>query len=78
MPHIAVRVEKELAQIEGATADARRQSRQCRPGTAYSFGTMFDRYELWDMFILPIDRISGGGERSRSLACEPRRDRSSA
>jgi patatin-related protein len=67
MPNIAERVEDELAEIDEATSDAAGkadiaiQSAGLEP--AYPFRMMFDRYELWDMFILPIDRISGGGER---------------
>jgi predicted acylesterase/phospholipase RssA len=67
MPDIAKQVEDELAQVDQATADAAREAdaalQSAGLAVPYSFRTMFDRYELWDMFILPIDRVSGGGER---------------
>jgi hypothetical protein len=32
---------------------------------ALSFATLFRRYPLWDMFVLPIDDLSDAGERDR-------------
>ena len=67
LPGIAERVQDELAEIDAATADAADAADDAAPEGMEtplgSFRTIFSRYEVWDMFILPIDRISGGGER---------------
>lgn len=67
LPGVANEVHASLTSIEDAArkAAAKADAALAALGRApaLSFTTVFDRYELWDMFILPIDRISGGGER---------------